>query len=267
MTKIYRTEGLLTVGLIPDCHRPWHHRKAYALMIHVFKALGLDAVYILGDYGDFYGVNGHGPKHPGILQMLKDEVLDINAGLDELDHEFPDAKKYFIQGNHEFRFERYIQNKAPELFGLVSTQELFKMNQRPGWSFIAYGPNQSTPILGSRLMARHEPTGNRPKNVAYQAACSIVYAHIHKIEEESVVTLDGKVHTAFCVGWLGDKRKDEIFGYVKNHHQWQLGFGLVRINPKTGQHYHQKIAIKDDMTCVVDGKLFSLPAKLEIVEA
>ncbi len=253
--------NLKTVALIPDCHRPFHHKKAYALMIFVLKTIGIDAVYIMGDYLDFYYVNGHGPKYPGMVGHLKDEVEDGITGLDELDAVFPDAKKVYIEGNHEYRLARFIQNKAPELFGLVDIKTLLKMETRPGWNWVSYGPHQKTSILGSKLWARHEPNATRAKLVASGVSCSITYGHIHRAEQESVVALDGSQHVAFCSGWLGDKRKDEVFGYVKGHFQWQLGFAIVRVDPTNGLFYHQIVPILPNMTCVVDGIKFELPNK------
>lgn len=246
--------------LIPDTHRPFHDRRAYKLMISVaefFYDQGvLSEICILGDYADIYYLNGHGPKDPAIITTLVHEIEDINDGLDELDRLFPKAKKKYIQGNHEYRFERYIQNKCPELFGITQFDHLIKIPQRSNWSYINYGPNQSYQVLGSKLTARHEPLASSAKATASKALCSLVYGHIHRIEESHLVGLDGTNHVCFSVGWLGDKRNDKIFGYVKSHHQWQLGFGLVFVDPKTGYFYHQKVHILDNYTCVVNGKIF-----------
>jgi len=226
-------------------------------MLTVAKDIDVDAIYLLGDYADFYAVNGHGPKHPKLPQMLVDEVNAVNAGLDELDFLFPDAKKTFIQGNHEYRLERYLQNRAPELFGLIDCQTLFKLNSRPGWSWVKYGPNQRTRVLNSKLYARHEPLGNSAKLTASRALCSLVYGHIHRIEESHMVGIDHTNHVSFSVGWLGDRRKDEIYNYIKGTYQWQLGFGLVWVHPKTGYFYHHKIHILDNLTCMVNGKRYA----------
>jgi len=70
------------------------------------------------------------------------------------------------------------------------------------------------------------------------------------------VAMDGKNHVCMSVGWLGDKSKEKIYGYVKNHHQWQMGFGLAYVDPKSRFFYHHKIHIMENMTCVVNGKLY-----------
>lgn len=244
--------------LIPDTHRPYHNRRAYNLMLEVAKDLQPDEIILLGDYADFYWASSHG-KHPTLVKTFKEEVDDVLTGLDELDRLFPRAKKRFIQGNHEYRLERYLQEKSPDIFGYVNCQELFKMHQRPNWTWHPYGPNQRIKVLNSKLHARHEPLANTAKGTATKAMCSLVYGHIHRIEESHIVAMDDSNYVCFSVGWLGDKRKENIYSYVKNHHQWQLGFGLVYVDEHTRYFYHQKIHILDNISCVVNGKKYSYP--------
>lgn len=244
--------------IIPDTHRPFHHVKAYNLMLEIATDVGIHEIVILGDYADFYSVSSHS-KDPRVVSMLIDEVEDVNKGLDELDKLFPNAKKVFIEGNHCFRLERYLISNAPALFGVTSVHNLFNIDKRKKWSFEPYGPNQSYDVGGSYLRARHEPLAPTAKGTATKAMCSLVYGHIHRIEESHIVGMDGTNHVAFSVGWLGDKRKDKIYSYVKNHHQWQMGFGLVYFDDKTRVFYHQKIHILEvgkKISAVVNGKIY-----------
>jgi UDP-2,3-diacylglucosamine pyrophosphatase LpxH len=230
-------------------------------MMKVLKYLesekNLKEIVILGDYADIYNLSGHGPKNPAVLTSLIDEIEDVNSGLDEIDG-FSGVRKIYIQGNHEYRFERYLTNKCPELFGVTEFHNLINIHKRPNWRYVNYGPNQKHKVLDSYLTARHEPLANSAKATASKALCSLVYGHIHRIEESHIVGLDGSNHVCFSVGWLGDKTQDLIYGYVKGHHQWQLGFGIVYVDEKTKYFYHEKIHIMDDYTCVVDGVKFSL---------
>jgi len=224
-------------------------------MIKVAQFINPHEIVIGGDYADFYNISSHA-KDPRIFQLLVDEVEDVRKGLDQLDKLFPRAKKIYIEGNHENRLERHLTDNAPALFGLTSTEHLLDINRRPNWKFVRYSPNQSYKILNSYLRCKHTPLSTSAKATATKALCSLAYFHIHTIEESHIVGLDGTNHVCFSVGWLGDKRYDKVFDYVKNHHQWQLGFGIVRVDPKTKYFYHQKIHIMDNYTCVVDGKLF-----------
>lgn len=246
--------------IIPDTHVPYHDERAYQLMLNVAKDLELDEIVILGDFADFYAVSSHG-KHPLLMHTLKEEVEQVNSKLDQLDLLFPKAKKYFIEGNHEYRLARYLYNVAPALFGVTETKTLFNLNKRPLWHFLEYGPSQLHSVLGSHLKARHEPLGSSAKASAAKSLCSLVYGHIHRLEESHIVGIEGTNHVNFSVGWLGDKRQDLIYGYVKGHHQWQLGFGLAYVDQETRYFYHQKIHILVNgrsYSCLVNGKLYSL---------
>lgn len=249
---------LETVLIVPDVHKPFHHVKAYNLMLKAAQFINPKHIYILGDYADFYSVSSH-QKHPEVFSMLKDEVVNVLMGLDQLDEMFPDAKKVFIEGNHEHRLERYLCERAPALFGVTSIEHVLELSGRPNWKFVPYGPNQQCAVAGSKLIARHEPLASSAKATAAKALCSLVYGHIHRIEESHIVGLDGSNHLSFSLGWLGDKRHDKVFDYVKNHHQWQLGFGLVYVDPKSHLFFHQKIHILEfgsKVQCVVNGKRF-----------
>lgn len=246
--------------IIPDTHRPYHHKKAYKLMLEVAKSVNPQHIYILGDYADFYAVNGHG-KHPQLMQLLRDEVCDVIQGLEELDQMFPDAKKTFIEGNHEYRLERYLMQNAPALFGVTSTEDILQLRDRPNWKFIPYGPQQMVRVGGSKLVARHEPLASTAKAAISRAMSSVIYGHIHKREMSYAVDIFGIEHVACSVGWLGDKRLDKIYGYVKAHHNWNMGFGFVWVDPKTGHFFIDPIHILqvgNNVICHFNGKLFKL---------
>jgi UDP-2,3-diacylglucosamine pyrophosphatase LpxH len=244
--------------IIPDSHIPFHNRKAVSLMLEAAKNINVSEIVILGDLADFYCVSSH-PKDPRVPSLLTEEIKEVNLFLDLLDKEFPGSQKIYLSGNHEFRLERYLIDKAPALFGTTSTEYLLNLNKRIRWKFITYGPNQIHYVLGSYLGARHEPIGTSAKLTASKALCNLVFGHTHRIEESHIVALDGTNHVCFSVGWLGDKRFDQVFNYVKGHHQWQLGFGIVYVDDKSRLFYHKKIHILENsgkLSCVVNGKVF-----------
>lgn len=245
--------------IIPDCHFPYVDRKAYDLMLTVASSIDIHEVVLLGDYADFYSVSSHS-KDPTLVSMLEKEVLSVNDALTELDDLFPDARKVFIEGNHCYRLARYLQNQAPALFGLIDCPTLFGLNERPNWIWVPYGPSQKYQVLGSKLYARHEPLSMAsPQATAKKALCSLVYGHKHTREFAHIVGMDGSDHIVYSPGYLGGHRVfPNIYGYVKTHHQWQLGFDIVTVNPETGYFYPNPIQILDDYTCVAFGELYSI---------
>jgi hypothetical protein len=239
-----------------DTHRPYHNRRAYKLQLKIAKDIRIRGLYIIGDYADFYYVNGHGAKHPGIKNDLMAEIEDVNAGLNELDKMFPRIPKVYIEGNHEHRLERFLHDKAPELYGLFDVRSLFKMHERVNWKWIPYGPSQKTRVGKSKLWARHEPPPGPLPTAAKTVGGNLIFGHVHRMFQGHHVTMAGEDHVALCGGWMGDKRKDEVFGYVKGHHLWQLGFTLVWVDDATGYFFAQNVHIQDNYTAMVNGKLY-----------
>lgn len=253
--------GYRTALIWPDTHVPYENRTAYSLALQVGRDLGsyLDEIVFLGDFADFYSINGHGAKNPGLVGLLLREVECVNERFDEFDRLFPQTKKVFLEGNHEYRLQRYLVQRAPELFGLTDVPTLFKLRERFNWSFIPYDKRQKYQVLGSKLWARHKPPGASPKAVAAKVMGSLIYGHTHRMEETQVVSIDGQVCRIFGAGWLGDSNAG-VFDYIDNHDQWCLGFSVCHAFPD-GSFFNQLIPIiKNHQTgkyqCFFGGKLY-----------
>lgn len=215
--------------IIPDPHIPFEDKRAYDLMLSIGVDAGIDEVVILGDFADFYGVS-QWDKNPGIKCPLEDERILVCKRLKELKNLFPNAKRVYLGGNHEHRFARYIQKKAPELFGVVNIEEILALNLYE-FDYLPYSPYQKYNVLGSPLIARHDPmTGGLhcAHGTVVKAGCSVIFGHTHRIQQSQVVALNGEIHRGISTGWLGDKTH-EVMGYVKTHHQWSLGFSIVTV--------------------------------------
>lgn len=258
-SKFHGGKKVSNALIIPDCHIPYHDKKAYDLMLNsaiaTYGANNIHEVVILGDYADFYAINSHGKEASMSGAKLKKEVAAVNKELDRLDQLFPNAKKVFIQGNHEYRLERYIDRQCPELFGIVGTEELFRLKER-GWHYVPYGPTQLYQILGSRLYARHEPYAGGvhvAHGTVVKAGCSVIFGHTHRIQEAQVVMANGENHRGISCGWLGDKNS-KVMQYVKSHHQWCLGFSVCSVLPD-GTFFNNIIHIINHK-CAIAGKVY-----------
>lgn len=243
-----------TALIIPDCHVPYEDKKCFNAMLMAAMDIDPQYIYVLGDFADFYAVNSHG-KHPEAQHLLIDEVDEVNQRLDIIDAQFPDAKKVFIVGNHEFRLERYLCNNAPSLFGITSIEFLFQFNQRAKWSVIPYGKNQKVNIMGTDLIARHEPFSmSSAKASLNKCHTSLVYGHIHRREEFWHTSLDGRKMVNFSPGWLGDERNSKIFGYAFPN--WQKGFAYVQAPKGSKEFHHTIVGFDSQKRCIVNGKTY-----------
>lgn len=224
-------------------------------MLEVAAFVGVRHIYIKGDFADFYNLHQHGPKDPRVVHSLTSEIEAVRFALDELDALFPDARKHFIQGNHEWRLERYIQNKCPELFGFVTCQQLLQIEGRPNWVWHRYWPDQKCQVLNAQLWLRHEPLASSAAASLRKAMCSHSWGHTHRIDEAKIKGLNHEI-VAWSDGWLGDDRKDEVFGYVKGHFAWQKGFSIVMVDPADGSFQYEVCRITDEFKTFFRGKRF-----------
>ena len=108
--------GCKTLGIIGDVHIPYQDNDAIEVAFTKMEEEGIDSLYINGDLLDFYQLSFH-EKDPRMVHFKQ----ELEAGRQFLDYcrsRFPDIPIYFIPGNHENRFERYLRVKASELLDM-----------------------------------------------------------------------------------------------------------------------------------------------------
>ena len=248
--------------VLPDTHVPYHDKKAFELAVETAVKIGVDEVIIVGDFADFYAINRYG-KHPKIQQTLMDEVIEVVEALEYISRKLPKAKKVFIEGNHEHRLSRFIAENAPAMFGVTDVKGILEL-KRLGWEYVPYGPNQAYRVPKTNLFLRHEPLAggdNFLLGSIRKALCSIGFGHNHIYRAVAIKTLDGRTLKSFSVGWLGDLEKyPEIFNYVKTHHQWDLGFTVLTIDPNDPDGWSETFLRinKKDYSCRFGEAIFKL---------
>lgn len=240
--------SLERILFIPDCHRPYHSKASWALMLRAAKKFKPHRIVVLGDFGDFYCTSQH-TKNPNRARNLETEVDSCNEGLDELDA--LGAKfKHFVQGNHEENLERYLANKAPELFNMVSIKKLFRLKER-GWTYTPYrqalkiGKMNVTHETGSAGAAAHTKSME-----AFQGNC--VIGHTHRMSVSYAGNAKGETHVGAMFGWLGDPESAEYMHNIQKRH-WTHGFGLGWME-KSGIVHLQAVPIVKGR-CLVNGEI------------
>lgn len=236
------TERLL---FIPDCHVPYHDKKAFALMLRAAKAIEPHRIIILGDFADFFQVSFHErtlEKRMGFV----DEVKWVNRELDRI--QALGARVHFIEGNHEHRFNRYLANKAPELSGLpgMTVPELFHIKER-GWTYTRYRDH----LRVGKLWVTHDRGRSGPLAAIEARGAyggNVVIGHNHAMTVAYKGDARGKTHVGASFGWLGDKKTID-YAHVTQAAAWSLGFG-VGVMEKSGVVHLQAVPIVDGKCCV-----------------
>lgn len=245
------SSALEPILIVPDCHIPYHDKEAFNLMLSVAKDLKPKHIYIIGDFIDFYSVSSHS-KNPKRSLNLVGELKAAEEGLDQLDALGAENKVY-IAGNHCDRLQRYLQDKAPELFDVVSVPELLHLKKH-GWDYIPYKKDTK---LG-KVHFTHD-VGASGRNAIFRCLDtyqhSVVTGHTHRLAYivEGNATGEFKVSAQF--GWLGNAEEIDYMQHAKVLKDWALGFGIGYYDPASKFVYLTPVPIVE-YSCVVNGKLY-----------
>jgi predicted phosphodiesterase len=250
---VHPSGGLERILFIPDTHRPYHSKPAWQMMLQAARAWEPDVIVVLGDFADFYAVSSHS-KSPNRARNLESEVEDVNRGLDELDA-LGAKRKVYVCGNHEDRLERYLMDRAPELFNMVRIRDLFRLSER-GWMFVPYKRHLK---LG-RLHVTHD-TNRAGRYAHYQSqadfgGANVVIGHTHRFGLMVEGSAQGEPHVAAQFGHLLDVEQVDYMHRVRAMRDWALGFGTGLMEPNGNVHL-QPIPIVGK-SCAVGGQLVTL---------
>lgn len=237
--------------VIPDMHFPYHDKAVWATNLKAIQVLRPRNVVIIGDALDAYPISFH-PKSPTRKALLQEELADANAELDCLAQLTMGlaCRVVYVEGNHEFRLERYLIQQAPALYGMITMPELLKIKER-NWEWVPY---QSWLKIG-KIAYSHE-VGSSGKNAPQQTLAAfgnnIVFGHSHRGGLVYGGTVDGERHVALNVGWGGDLAAID-YTHKARTREWQHGFGLVE-QDATGAGWCQFVPIIDGR-CVAHGQV------------
>lgn len=243
-----------TIHVEPDTHVPFHDPRAWGLSNAVAADRQPDHFIKLGDWLDLYTLSSH-QKDPAFRRWtFKKELEEANALLDEQDKILSHCKnKVYIFGNHEWRFDRYISQRAPELYNLTSISKELHLRKR-GWKVVPYMESYR---LG-HVTYTHDTgsAGARAHLDAEQIMCdNVVIGHTHRLGYAVVGNQSGKPHVAAMMGWLGEKKYAKYLGSASKNRYWSQGFG-TGIMDKNGVTYLTPHPIINYTACV-DGHVYT----------
>jgi len=232
--------------LIPDCHIPYEDKRAFELMLKVAKDFKPDHLIILGDWCDLYSVSSHS-KDPNRALNLKEEIKQAKFRLKQI-ADLKSKHTVFIAGNHEDRLERYLMDKAPELFNLVNIPALLELDKL-GFDYVPYKHEYKI----GKLHITHD-CGNAGRFAHYKALDTfqknVIIAHTHRMGYTVDGNAEGERHLGAMLGWLGDWSKVDYLHRVKVARDWCLGFGIAFLDTQSKCVYVTPVPIVEYTACV-----------------
>jgi predicted phosphodiesterase len=196
-----------SVLFISDLHIPFLDFHAYELAKRIIVDIKPEVCVLGGDLIDFYSVSSWTVNMSAGIDVGKElsSAIDI---LQELRDLMPKAEFYYIQGNHEERFQKYILKRADRLAPLLnwrlSVQELLGL----GKFKIEY---VTRPLKIGRLFFIHGHEKKARGQVVHIALNmlryfkrNILFGHFHKFDVFYDTELEGSINGAYVNGCLCD---------------------------------------------------------------
>lgn len=199
--KIHGKCGLI----MSDIHIPFHDKKALSLAINYASKYPLDFIMLLGDIADCFELSSF-DREPDLVRF-KDEVIMVQDFLKELKRLFPKTKIYYKFGNHEKRFDAYMQKKAPEIFDLegLRLDTIFKLAEI-GINYIP--EDRIVDLNGLILLHGHEyknaitSPANPARTLFLRTKAISLCGHYHQESDHSEPTINGEVLATWSIGCL-----------------------------------------------------------------
>lgn len=235
--------------LIPDCHAPYHDKKAFEL---VLKTGPYDIIVVLGDLVDCATVSKH-DRSPHRLESLEQELTSGRQMLEKL-AAIGKTELILCEGNHEVRLRQHAAKHAPALLSLVGDVADY-IDPKGLWTRVPYGELYK---IGKLYVTHDQGPAGAGCAAKTQAIVghNVAHGHSHRLEMTYTGTVTGDRRFGMSCGHLVDTRSVAVkYATASQRAQWQLGFGVAHLDRKRVFAFPVPIV---KYTCVVDGKLYRL---------
>ena len=213
----------MKIGVLSDIHIANHVRPAVMIALQEIKSKGCDTIILNGDTLDCesLGFWRHRPDK-NLFRMEVDHALNFFTGLRKM---FPKEKIIFKQGNHEERVQHTIIDKNPELYGMISIEEILKLKE---FGIESVEEKQIIKCGELNIIHGHEVrmsfgAVNLARTMFLKTQVNILFGHFHTAQEYISTNLDRHSHGAWAVGCLCDLSPD----YNPYANNWAHGFAIV----------------------------------------
>lgn len=212
------------VLFVSDVHTPYEDHHAVDLI--KAAAVKIEPTHIVfgGDIIDFYSLSRFAKEKPtGDSKALHDTNY-ASWWLHTWRDAFPKAHMKFIHGNHEWRYQRYLREKAPAIYGMEKNLDVILGLKEMK---IETYPHNGSFDIGKLTYVHGDnwPTGygsvNPAKAVFDRTRESIIFGHFHRFSMFRHKAFSGKEVGAWGNGCLCE---DQEYDPCAN---WQRGASIV----------------------------------------
>lgn len=212
---------------LQDIHVPYHSMETLTLAIEYGKNKGIDTLLLGYDFLDFYQLSRF-QKDPR-KKDVKSEIEIANELLDVFQREFPKAKIFWRNGNHDERLEKYLAVKAPELLNMTEfkIENLLKFKER-NITFIQnkriVKAGKLNIIHGDEFIGGDSGGVNPARAMFLKTNENTICGHFHKTSEHIEKTLSDDVIGCWSIGCSTQLHPE----YARNN-KWNNGFAHIYV--------------------------------------
>ena len=258
--------------LLPDLHLGSHDDKALRIALKICAVVKPQEIVILGDWLDAHAFNSHGSsdRREAMQAGYLEEVEWCRELLDYLESFHSVERIVYIEGNHEFRFERWVVNDGGtfgrEIADTLSPKALLSVGREKRFTWVPYKTPGKAPLIHlapgivachGLSTAKHAAAVHLTKVPGY----SVVHGHTHRQQTHvSRCPVTNRQLVGHSPGTLAQLQPLWLAGATA----WSLGVTLLRVR---GQRWAlQPISIEEGTAFLPDGSYLTAGRKGSIIE-
>lgn len=224
------------IGIICDTHIPYHDLAAIQIALSELKRLEIDTLVLDGDIIDCYQLSRF-EKDPN-KRSFAHEINLLNDFIDDVKQFFPSVSIVYKSGNHERRFLKFIQQKAPELLGLqiLTWDNLIgnRVTTVQGKNVLKAG--KLNIIHGDEFGDSIFSPVNAARGLYLRSKTNTIAGHSHVTSEHVERDLNDSITGCWSIGSLCDLHPE-----WKPINKWNHGFCYVEIDGENFSVHNYKI--------------------------
>ena len=213
--------------VLSDIHIPYHDVNALNTALKYAKAQKVDAIVLAGDVLDGYTLSKFEQN-----KLMRDFAGELSCGkvfLQSLRKHFPNAKIVYREGNHDYRFERYLMREAPALIGVDEFD--IKVLLRTFDHGVDYVKDKRIVKFGKLNIMHGDEFGgnaggvNPARSMFLKALDCTLSGHNHRTSNHTEMSLDGKQISNWSIGCMCHLRPSYM-----PYNKWNHGFAVVELH-------------------------------------
>ena len=195
--------------LISDLHIPYHDIDAITIALDYGKKEKVNTIFINGDLIDNSQVSRF--ERDMNKRSVKQEFDATKQFLVELRKAFPDAAIYWLKGNHCIRWEKFLAQKASEIwddpyFHLEQRLRLHEEKIKILDDTVLVKAGKLSITHGHHIFKGVFAPVSPARGAFLRAKQSLIVGHLHRASHHPEMTLDGDIISCWSQGCLCELR-------------------------------------------------------------